>query len=237
MLAHHTACGTSVPWPGIEPRPWKWQCQIQTTRELPQWAIKAFFLFWEISFYRWFISYFKILSDFTFPKNWSVFSLSHFPYIFAEVFRKFSWCCLPAFLLNLLCQSFIIFNSSFSIFLSFPYKWKLFSHVRLWPHGLQPTRFLCPWNSPGKNTGVGCHALLHGIFPTQGSNPGLPRCRWILYHPRHHNILLLFVFVKILMKSSPSCLPRSTAYFLNYLYPQGQICYFFGLSLFFLCGM
>ena len=36
-------------------------------------------------------------------------------------------------------------------------------------------------DSPGKNTGVGCHALLHGIFPTQGSNPGLPHCRQILY--------------------------------------------------------
>ena len=38
------------------------------------------------------------------------------------------------------------------------------------PHGLQPARLLCPWDSPGKNTGVGCHALLHGIFPTQGSD-------------------------------------------------------------------
>ena len=36
-------------------------------------------------------------------------------------------------------------------------------------------------DSPGKITGVGCHALLQGIFPTQGSNPGLPHCRWILY--------------------------------------------------------
>ena len=41
------------------------------------------------------------------------------------------------------------------------------------PHGLWPTRLLCPWDSPGKNTGVGCHALLQGIFPTQGSNPCL----------------------------------------------------------------
>ena len=40
----------------------------------------------------------------------------------------------------------------------------------LWPHGLQPTRLLCPCDSPGKNTGVGCHALLQGIFPTQGLN-------------------------------------------------------------------
>ena len=34
-----------------------------------------------------------------------------------------------------------------------------------------PARFLCPWNSPGQNTGVGCHFLLQGIFPTQWSNP------------------------------------------------------------------
>ena len=52
-------------------------------------------------------------------------------------------------------------------------------------HGLQPARLLCPWNSSGKNTGVGCHALLQGIFPTQGSNPGLLHCRQILYHLSH----------------------------------------------------
>ena len=40
----------------------------------------------------------------------------------------------------------------------------------------------CLWNSPGKNTGMGSHSLLQGIFPPQGSNPGLPHCRWILYH-------------------------------------------------------
>ena len=42
----------------------------------------------------------------------------------------------------------------------------------LWHHGLLPLRLLCPWDSPGKTTGVGCHALLQGIFPIQGSNPG-----------------------------------------------------------------
>ena len=41
------------------------------------------------------------------------------------------------------------------------------------PHGLQSARLLCPWDSPGKNTGVGCSALLQGTFPTQGSNPHL----------------------------------------------------------------
>ena len=43
----------------------------------------------------------------------------------------------------------------------------------LWLHGLQPARFLCAWNFPGKNTGVGCYFLLKEIFPTQGSNSHL----------------------------------------------------------------
>ena len=40
-------------------------------------------------------------------------------------------------------------------------------------------------DSPGKNTGVGCRAFFQGVFPTQGSNPGLPHCRWILYQLSH----------------------------------------------------
>ena len=53
------------------------------------------------------------------------------------------------------------------------------------PHGLEPARLLCPWDSPGKNTGVGCHSLLQGIFLTQGSNLGLLYCRQILYCLSH----------------------------------------------------
>ena len=52
----------------------------------------------------------------------------------------------------------------------------------LQPHGLQPTRLLCPWDSPGKNTGVGCHFL---IFLTQGSNPSLLSCSQFLYCLSH----------------------------------------------------
>ena len=51
-------------------------------------------------------------------------------------------------------------------------------------HGI-PTRLLCPWDSPGKDTGVGCRSLLQGIFPTLGSNPGLLHCRQLLYHLSH----------------------------------------------------
>ena len=47
----------------------------------------------------------------------------------------------------------------------------------LQPHGLWPTGLLCPWNSTGKNPGVGSHLLLQGVFPIQGLNPGLLHCR------------------------------------------------------------
>ena len=52
-------------------------------------------------------------------------------------------------------------------------------------HRLQPASFLCPWNPPSKNTEVGSHSLLQGIFPTQGLNLGLPHCRQILYCLSH----------------------------------------------------
>ena len=50
----------------------------------------------------------------------------------------------------------------------------------LWPH-----RLYIPWNSPSQDTGVGSLDLLQGIIPTQGSNPGLLHCRWILYQLSH----------------------------------------------------
>ena len=50
----------------------------------------------------------------------------------------------------------------------------------LWPCGLYSS-----WNSPGKNGEAGSLSLLQGIFPTQGSNAGLPHCRWILYQLSH----------------------------------------------------
>ena len=46
---------------------------------------------------------------------------------------------------------------------------------------LPPHDLYSPWDSPGQNTGGGGLSLLQGIFPTQGSNPGLPHCRQILY--------------------------------------------------------
>ena len=72
----------------------------------------------------------------------------------------------------------------------------------LQPHGLEPTRLLCPWDFPGKNTGVGSHFLLQGIFPTQGLNlhlqrllhwqadsfttepPGKPPLKWSIIQPK-----------------------------------------------------
>ena len=50
---------------------------------------------------------------------------------------------------------------------------------------LQPHGLYSPRNSPGQNTGMGSLSLLQGIFPTQGSNPCLPHCRWILCQLSH----------------------------------------------------
>ena len=60
----------------------------------------------------------------------------------------------------------------------------------LQPHGLHS-----PWNSPGQNTGVGSLSLLQGIFPTKGSNPGLPHCRRILYQLSHKGSPTLICFL------------------------------------------
>ena len=66
-------------------------------------------------------------------------------------------------------------------------------------YGLQPAKLPCAWNFPGKNTGVGCHSLLQGIFPAQGSNPGLLNCRQILYHLSYQ---MVFVDIRILNEDS-----------------------------------
>ena len=62
----------------------------------------------------------------------------------------------------------------------------------LQPHGLQPTRLLCPWNSPGKNTGVGSHSLVQAIFLTQGWNLCLLHCRQFLYRLSHQGSPSMF---------------------------------------------
>ena len=56
-------------------------------------------------------------------------------------------------------------------------RWNFYHSVvsdSLWPHGLQPARLLCPWDSSGKNTGVGCHVLLQWVFSDPGIEPGSP---------------------------------------------------------------
>ena len=71
------------------------------------------------------------------------------------------------------------------------------SCLTLRPHGLQPTRLLCPWDFPGTDTKVGCHFLLQGILPTQGSNPGLLHCRQILYRLSYKGSYLSYIHTYI----------------------------------------
>ena len=69
----------------------------------------------------------------------------------------------------------------------------------LWPHGL-----FSPWNSLGHSLGVGSLSLLQGIFPTQGPNPGLPHCRWILYQLSHQESPRILEWVAYLFSSGSS---------------------------------
>ena len=54
---------------------------------------------------------------------------------------------------------------------------------------MQPHGLCSPWNSPGQNTRVDSLSFLQGILPTQGSKPGLPHCRWVLYQLSHRILI------------------------------------------------
>ena len=84
------------------------------------------------------------------------------------------------------CKDSVIFKAGLSN-AKVKVKVKSFSRVRLFatPWAVPCTRLLRSWDFLGKSTGVGCHFLLQGIFPTQGSNPGLSHCRQTLYHLSH----------------------------------------------------
>ena len=66
--------------------------------------------------------------------------------------------------------------------------------------------FVYPWNFPGKNTGVGCHSLLQGIFLTQGSSLHLLHCRCILHHLSHQGSHAVVTYVHIILGTIvPDC--------------------------------
>ena len=92
-------------------------------------------------------------------------------------------CCVLSWWkeLRISLEPVILFMRVLSSWLKWKWKWsRSVVSDSLRPRGLQPTRLLCPWDSPGKNTGVGCHFLLQGIFLTQGSNLGLLHCGQML---------------------------------------------------------
>ena len=95
-----------------------------------------------------------------------------------------------------------------------------------------PMDWLCsPWNSLGQNTGVGSLSLLQGIFPTQGSNPGLPHCRWIHYQLSHKGSPRILEWVAYPF-SSGSSWPRNWTgvsciaggFFTNWVIREAHIC-------------
>ena len=69
---------------------------------------------------------------------------------------------------------------------------------------LRPHGPYSPWNSPGQNTRVGSLSLVQGIFPTQGSNPGLPHCRQILYQLSHREAQEYWSSLSLLQRIFPT---------------------------------
>ena len=96
-----------------------------------------------------------------------------------------------------------------------------FSHVRLcatlWTAACQ---LLCPWDSPGKNTGVGFHAIFQRMSPIQVLNPGLLQSRWIICHLSHQGSPILFL---------PSSIACSTLKFPQPQFSLGSLPYLCGL--------
>ena len=85
-----------------------------------------------------------------------------------------------------------------------------------------PPRLLCPWNSPGKNTGVGSYSLLQGIFPTQGSNPGPALQEDSLLSEPPGKALDLYIFLQTL-----TCLACYASALLGYIcFLQGSLLLF-----------
>ena len=114
--------------------------------------------------------------------NLSVFQPHHFPHFkFANVFNIYfsTWlaCIFGAQLLKKDMRKLPWCNEAKVLSRS--------SHVRLVATPWTATRLLCPWDCPEKNTGVGSHSLLQGIFSTQGSTLGLLHRRQILYQLNH----------------------------------------------------
>ena len=113
-------------------------------------------------------------------------------------------------------------NRKRSVFIPIPKKSESPSVMSdsLRPHGLYS-----PWNSLGQNTGVGSLSLLQRVFPTQGSNPGLPHCRWILNQLSHKGSPRILEWVAYPFSSGSSrprnqtgvsCIPGRFFYQLSY---------------------
>ena len=92
-------------------------------------------------------------------------------------------------------------------------KWRpcMLNYLTLCDSRLRHARSLCPWGFLSKNTGVGCHILLQEIFLTQGSNPHLLYCKWILYHwatGNHDAPVSLNISVLLLLNHKSSSKPQ-----------------------------
>ena len=162
------------------------------------------------------------------------------------------WCVLLSMCVWSVAQSCLTLWTPWTVACQAPLSTE-FSRQEYWNGLPPPTRFLsivkakvaqscwslcdpqgpyCPWNSPGQNTGVSSLSLLQGIFPTQGSNPGLLYCRWVLYQLSHEGSPGILEWVAYLFSSGSSQSRNRTVvsriaggFFTNWAVREAIICH------------
>ena len=108
---------------------------------------------------------------------------------FSLIFSSFTRTHFDKPQVRTVCISLPFFTHCVLFLLNLSFSFRFSKKVKVKVAQLYPTlrhhRLYSSWNSPGQNTGVGSLSLLQGIFPTKGSNPGLPYCMQILYQLSH----------------------------------------------------
>ena len=157
----------------------------------------------------------RVVHDWVTELNWTMWKRSYFSTSSPKL--TFLYVCVCVLILR--SMRYYLFLILICISLCLESESRSVMSDSLWAHGL----YRPPWNSPGENTGMGSLSLLQGIFPTQGSNPGLPHCSWILYQLSHKGSPRILEWVAFSF-SRASSHPRSPTLQVDSLpaEPQGE---------------
>ena len=164
---NHAACGIWVPWPGIKPAPptvEAWHLNHWTTREVPVFALLI-------------ATESELVTELGIPGCFVLLYIQQKSWRGKQDLFSITWVLVNRTNIHLTNQPIICVCVCVCVLSCFSRVWLFATLMDCSPPGSSVHR-----DSLGKNTGMGYHALLQGIFPTQGSSPHRLHYRWILYH-------------------------------------------------------